>query len=148
MQIFESHSNLNEKDLDQFEAKQAIRLPVEYRKFLLNSNGGKPFLGDVKHDAEYFNNVSLFYGIRSDMYSDDLSRIMEEYKGLILPHYLPFAESAGGDLYCLCINVENHAAIYIWDHETANYNGEPYEENMTKLASSLTEFLAGLYQET
>lgn len=148
MKIFESHSNINEKDLVIFEAQQAIRLPLEYRKFLLKNNGGKPFPGNIKHEEEYFSNVSFFYGIRSDMYSDDLSRIIEEYRNLILPHYLPFAESAGGDLYCLCINVENHAAIYIWDHETANYSGEPYEENMTKLASSLTEFLAGLYQET
>ena len=148
MQIFESHSSLNEKDLDQFEEKQTIRLPLEYRKFLLKTNGGKPLPCDVKYEAEYFNNVSFFYGIRSDMYSDDLSRIMEQYKNLILPHYLPIAESAGGDLYCLRINVENYAAVYLWDHETANYSGEPYEENMTKLASSLTEFLAGLYQET
>ncbi len=147
MEIIESYTPLNDKDIERIEKRLKVKLPNEYREFLLKSNGGKPVPDTVKHDGEYFDYVSYFYGARFNTYADDLFRNVEEYSEYILPHYLPIADSPGGDVYCLSLKPEDYGSIYYWDHEMANYDGDPWEENMVKLAGSLNVFLAGLYEQ-
>ncbi|VUD46301.1 hypothetical protein TDB9533_00796 [Thalassocella blandensis] len=147
MKIVDSYTTLKTSDIEIIEKKLGITLPKDYRKFLLQNNGGKPIPDAVKLEGEYFDYVACFYGIRSSNYSDDLFRNVREYDGYIPPHYLPIGESPGGDIYCLSLIAEELGAVYYWDHELANYEGDPWEENMIKLAPALTEFLAGLYHE-
>ena len=148
MVITGSYTPLNEADIKNIEAKLDLSLPLEYQEFLLKNNGGKPSPDAVKYEGEYFDFVSCFYGARFNTYSDDIFRNREEYKEYILPHYLAIGDSPGGDIYCLSLKEQDYGAVYYWDHELANYDGEPWEENMVKLANSLTEFLAGLYSES
>ena len=145
MDIVNSYSPLNPGDIDRIENRLGFNLPREYREFLLRNNGGKPISDAVKHEGEYFDYVACFYGVRFNTYSDDLFRNLEEYRDYILPHYLPIGDSPGGDVYCLSLKDSDSGAVYYWDHEMANYGGEPWEDNMIRLAGSLTEFLAGLY---
>ena len=147
MEIVDSYTPLNESDIGRIEERLELTLPKEYREFLLKNNGGKPIPDTVKYEGEYFDYVSFFYAARFNTYGDDLFRNVEEYNEYILPHYLLFGESPGGDVYCLSLKAEDLGAVYYWDHEMANYDGEPWEENMIKLAPSLNEFLAGLYSE-
>ena len=147
MKIVDSYSPLDMEDIRRVEGKLGFNIPEEYRDFLLRNNGGKPIPNAVKYEGEYFDYVACFYGARFNTYADDIFRNVEEYNEYILPHYLPIADSPSGNVYCLSLKSTDFGAVYCWDHETANYGGEPWEENMIKLAGSLNEFFAGLYNE-
>ena len=137
---------MKEREIPLIEKRLGFKLPSQYREFLLKNNGGTPRPDTVPYEGEYFDYVALFYAIRNNAYSNDLFRNIEEYKKYILSHYLPIAESPGGDVYCISLKSEDYGSIYYWDHEEANYDGDPWEENMIKLANSLTDFLESLYE--
>lgn len=144
MEILESHKSTNMDELLAVEERIGFSLPSEYKDFLLKFNGGRPALDGVRHDGEHFDFVGYFYAIRGDMYHDDLVRQLGEHKDMIPKGYLPFGESPGGDVFCISMKEPAIGAVYHWDHEEANYEGEPWEYNMTKLSPSLAQFFKGL----
>lgn len=144
MEFVESCRSISPIDLIEVENKIGYQLPEEYKLFLLSHNGGRPVLDGVRHENEHFDYVGYFYAIRGEMYHDDLARQIGEHKDMIPEGYLPIGESPGGDIYCISLKEPTKGSIFHWDHEEANYDGEPWEYNMTKLAPSLTAFLEGL----
>lgn len=147
MKISESYSNIRVEDIERVELACNINLPLEYREFLLKHNGGNPEHHDYKLAGEFAGDFSHFYGIRVYPASSDLQTLYEEYQELIPSGYFPIGESYGGDVLCICLKESELGSIYIWDHETAIYDGEPWFENMSKLASDLKSFLSMLYTE-
>ncbi len=146
-EIVDSQLPLTVKEVEDVELKLGYELPSEYRIFLQKTNGGIPKPDAVKHEGEYWDYVAYFYAVRNGLYADDLFRNLEEYREMVPSHYLPIGESPGGNLYCLSLKNKDFGAVYFWDHDEANYDGEPWEENMTLLAKSLSEFTEGLYVE-
>ena len=144
MDILESYNSISLEDLIEVERKITYQLPEEYKLFLLKHNGGRPVLDGVRYENEHFDFVGYFYAIRGEMYHDDLVRQIGEYKNLIPEGYLPIGESPGGDVFCISLKEPNKGSVFYWDHEEANYDGEPWEYNMTNLSPSLTEFLKSL----
>ncbi len=144
MEFVESNNPINENDLRIVEDKIGYHLPEEYKTFLLKYNGGRPSVDGVRHNDQHFDYVGYFYAIRGEMYHDDLVRQIKEYKDMIPEGYLPIGESPGGDVFCISFKEPTKGALFHWDHEEANYDGEPWEHNMTNLSSSLNEFLEGL----
>lgn len=147
VEIKDQEESLSESAIPAIEKRLGFSLPNEYRDFLKISNGGSPVPDAVKYEGEYFDYVSMFYSVRRNAYSNDLFRNIEEYRELIPSHYLPIGESPGGDVFCLSLKNEDYGAVYYWNHEEANYDGEPWEMNMIKLAASFNEFLDSLYEE-
>ena len=144
MEFAESYDAISPTDLEKVENKVGYQLPQEYKSFLLKHNGGRPLLDAVRYKNEHFDFVAYFYAIRGEMYHDDLARQIGEHEDMIPEGYLPIAESPGGDVFCISLKESTMGAIFHWDHEEANYDGEPWEYNMTKLAPSLTKFIEGL----
>ncbi len=143
--IFEdSHTSIGEVDLHSVEENIGFELPVEYKSFLLKHNGGRPILDSVRHENQHFDYVGYFYAIRGETYHDDLLRQIGELKGMIPDGYLPIAESPGGDVFCISLKKPTKGAVFHWDHEEANYDGEPWEHNMTNLSPSFSVFLDSL----
>lgn len=147
-EINESAVPLNENDIERIEKEIGIKLPPEFQSFLLKYNGGKPKPDAVRYSGDYFDFVAFFYGERFRSYASDLIPSVAFYKELIPNHYLPIGESPGGDVYCLSLKNEDYGSVYYWDHEIANYDGEPWEENLIKLSISLSEFIDDLYEES
>ncbi len=137
---------LTQRELEIVESRLGHSLPSEYRDFLKTVNGGIPIPDTVKYEGEYFDYVGALFAVRNNMYSNDLFRNIEEYDEYILKHYLPIGNSPGGDIYCLSLRPEEFGAVYYWDHEEANYEGEPWEENMIKLSPSFNQFISNLYE--
>lgn len=144
MEFVDSYSPLSPNDLAEVEAKIGLPLPEEYKSFLLTHNGGRPVLDGVRHNGEHFDFIGHFYAVRGEMYYDDLVRQIAEHEGMIPKGYLPIGESPGGDVFCLSLKKPTEGAVFHWDHEEANYDGEPWEFNMTNLSPSLAVFLQGL----
>jgi len=146
--INESEPPLTDKEIEIIHKRLGYKLPDEYRQFLQVSNGGVPSPDAVRHDGEYYDYVSCFYAVRNNAYSNDLFVNIEEYKDLILSHYLPIGDSPGGNVYCISLKAEDFGAVYFWDHDEANYEGEPWEFNMTLLSPSFNKFIESLYSES
>lgn len=98
----------------------------------------------MQYDNEYFDTVGHFYAVLNECEYDDLVRQIREYEGKISKDYLPIAESPGGNVFCISLKSEEYGYVYHWDHETANYDGEPWDYNMTCLSTSFEEFLNNL----
>jgi len=144
MEFVDSYSPLSPDDLAEVEAKVGRPLPEDYKLFLLKHNGGRPVLDGVRHNGEHFDFIGHFYAVRGEMYYNDLVRQIGEHEGMIPKGYLPIGESPGGDVFCLSLKNPTEGAVFHWDHEEANYGGEPWEFNMTNLSPSLVVFLEGL----
>jgi hypothetical protein len=63
-------------------------------------------------------------------------RKTQRFSGLIMSVLVMF--------FCISLKEPTEGALFHWDHEQANYDGEPWEYNMTKLSPSLTVFLEEL----
>lgn len=144
MKLLDSHNPISSDDLKVVENKIGFELPAEYKLFLLENNGGRPSLDGVRHNDEHFDFVGYFYAVLDESRHDDLVRQITEHIGMIPQGYLPFADSPGGDAFCISLKDHEYGYIYHWDHEEANYDGEPWEYNMTQLSESLKLFLGNL----
>lgn len=133
------NKELTEEDLVHFELSIGLKLPEEYRYFLLLNNGGEPETNEF--DIPNQNNscgVNKFLGV-NEIKNEKInlgSRLVESA--------LPIAYAECGNLVCITLG-EKNGEIYFWDHELeANNNELPSWKNMFFLASSFDEFLHSL----
>ena len=145
MNLNNSFADIKLEDINQLELLINITFPDEYRKFLLQNNGGETKFQDYKINGEYFGDVAYFLGIRKYPSSGDLRTLFEEHREVILSGFLPIAVSHGGDLICISCSNNNCGDICHWDHETANWGGAPNMDNMQQLATSTNHFMEMLY---
>lgn len=131
--------------LDDFEHQSGVKLPPEYRDFLLLHNGGAPEpdafpISDNPSDSHAL--VAWFLG--QDVEDDvDLLTFYQETRGRMPDHLIPIATDPGGNLICLSVTGETIGTVYFWEHEEEAEEGEPpTEENLYFVASSFSEFLA------
>ncbi|MCG8614415.1 MAG: SMI1/KNR4 family protein [Pseudomonadales bacterium] len=147
VEITDSYPSISDDDILALEQDLDIKLPTEYKEFLKCHNGGSPSLQDYKLDGELFDDIGWFFGIRDYPSGLDIKTENEEVEDRLLKHYLAIGGSYGGNLICISSKKSDYGSIYRWDHETANYDGHPWEDNMTKISKNLKEFLSYLYAE-
>jgi hypothetical protein len=137
---------IQEEHLAELEQDLRIKLPTDYRQFLLAHNGGRPtpFVFDVNVDGLVIHiPIDRFLGIRQgDLYS--FSRVLEDYKGRLPSNLLPIACEALG-LECISINGEDYGKIYFWDQSFEVTEGEPDYSNVYLIAHNFSEFLDMLH---
>ena len=141
------HSNefgpIRLQDIVDFEEENNIKLPEDYKQFLIEHNGGQPFpcispISDVQwiygmvHEPNY---ASLFWHI-------------DIFQRRIPGWYFPIANDSGGNLYLMSLYHENHGTIAFWDHEgETEGDADQYFDNMKFVANSFTEFLNQLTEQ-
>lgn len=130
-----------------------IKLPSDYRNFLMKSNGGTPNKQEFKynnhvymvksflcilHDSE--NSEYGFYDI--DVVLTQIEDRLTSNEDLIGCELLPIAELFAGDYLCLDYsNNKDNPTICIWNHEES---GE-LEPVTYFVANSFSEFISLLY---
>ena len=135
---------LSDADIDRVEQKLAVRLPIAYRKFLLQYNGGRP--EPYYFDVAGFKGpgmVNDFNGLVPGAYND-----LERHYGALrdkLPRgFVPVADDPGGNAVLIGTIGDTQGKIYWWDHEA-----QPYERgdelamypNIYPVAEDFDEFL-------
>ncbi|AQY49783.1 hypothetical protein PWEIH_02222 [Listeria weihenstephanensis FSL R9-0317] len=144
VKITSKNEKLSLDRLEVFEKEHDIRFSTEYRKFLLNYNGGYPDKSTFKikgEDGEYESILNVLYGI-GEMY-DNLEKNFDIFDELVDVGFVPIADDPGGNQICISINKENYGAIYFWEHELGN---EDELENLFYIAANFDEFLTNLYE--
>lgn len=128
--------------LTEFEQQNGIKLPDEYRRFLLEYQGGNPeqYIFDFKHHNGRQDGAAICYflGFYED-HSASLVVTYHGYQGHILHDLFPIAFDYGDNLICIGIGEDNFGKIYFWDHDG--------ETDVYFVANSITEFLALLHEE-
>lgn len=130
------------KEVEEFELRHDIKLPNQYREFLIKSNGGYPHASTFKiSDEDGESVVNKFYGI-GDM-KGNLDRVFEILDGELPEGFISIGDDPAGNEICIGINEKYYGKIYLWIHDM-----ESDEElsNMFLLAESSNEFFNSLYE--
>jgi SMI1 / KNR4 family (SUKH-1) len=146
------HSNkfgaTNVAELDHLESRHDIRLPADYRSFLLDHNGGDPRPSNhfdvVGNDEMTAVTVHYFHGIFQEPLWASLDWLKEIYKDRIIPEGLPIACDGVGNQIVLIARGEKSGELFFWDHELET--DPPGFDNMTFLAASFGNFITKLYE--
>ena len=141
--------------MEKFERKFNIKLPNDYKSFLVNNNGGEiegdwifDFYDNVidKYNSSIVRNFFRIYKSKDDKDKYDnlekICKVMWKEKTLS-KSILPFADDPGGNIICISLDSRDYGTIYFVNHE--------YEDSetgylcMSKITSSFTEFLNCMY---
>jgi SMI1-KNR4 cell-wall len=141
----------SQADLEEFEELAEVNLPMDYRYYLLEFNGGK-FLNKCFERASGIDGrVHNIYGLHSGPKYASLNKnwkLSECYDiGESAPevnNYIVFADTGTGDLLLLS---KQSGAIYFLDHETIEYKQNEWVAeriNPILLSDSFHEFVESL----
>jgi hypothetical protein len=140
---------VTESELDGIERELGVEFPRDYRRFLLEQNGGRP-VDDWVIDTPISHAIggaapSDFFSVgRAGEY--DMSSVLDSY-GLdwLAAGLLPVAEDGSGNLICLSVRGDDYGAVYFWDHELGPHEaGLPSPQSLTAVGQSFQAFVNDL----
>ena len=130
--IKKSYSDITVVDIITFEQTFSVKLPMAYRNFLLEHNGGVPDkIYFLKNGADVVLNEFLplkYSNLSVENYLNDFHFNHQ--------NFIPIAEDAFGNLILLKCNTEK-GIIYFWNHESTSVKHvtdsfEYFVENLQK----------------
>jgi len=133
------------EDVENLEAHIGIRLPDDYRAFLLKHNGGRPTPDTYPIEGlanNPFGGVHFFFGIDDPVESCNLDWNFRIMNGRLPSNLFAIAGDAGMDLICLSLFGDDAGSVVFWDgyHEPS----EPSYANVYRIAESFPAFLESL----
>lgn len=145
MDLTDSGPRLSRKDLDKLEKDKHIKLPEDYRKFLLKNNGGitrtevEFFLDENRYtrEAEARCGIDVQYFYSLDRIRETYDKMISE--GSITPSFIPIACDSYGDQILLQSQDELEKGVFLADCESRT--GENGLWIVIKITDSFTEFL-------
>ena|SRR5690554_5221763 len=141
----------NESEIDEAERYLQLRLPSDYRFFLLELNGGKrPSRGVLSYkEIDGRTNETLidtFFGIgHTTKYNIQDIYDFYESNRRISSSTLPIASDIAGNLVCFDFKKSTNGKLYFWDHELECAPNE--DGNLILLADSFSELLSKLKKD-
>ena len=153
---FQPFGTLTEQELEKVEERIRFKMPQDYRRFLMKSNGGSTpkdsyFCVKVPRVEESID-IDLFLGHKPKRSSSRLSKICDlghwfdmfgyEYEGINT------AQIVLSDPGVIVIGYENDPrdGVYLWDH-TLELETSTEDDCMYKIADTFDEFISKIYVE-
>ena len=148
-QMEKSFGPLEESLLTSYELSWDIRLPDEYRQFLLTYNGGRPIPCEFNFKGQDSGSaIDGFLGLGGGK-NYDLLKTIKLFQGRLPARFFPVACDQGGNQICLSVSGPDSGKVYFWNHEfeaDERYGDNPETaDNITLIADSFNEFLNGLF---
>ncbi len=110
---------VTEEALQAVEKKYSCRLPDDYRRFLLQSNGGFPSPDCVvftEADLKTASDVFCFFAIGDERSWASLEWHCDTFSGRLPKGTLPIARDSCGNLWLLSVGSTSPGAVFFWDH--------------------------------
>ncbi len=104
------------KKIIEIEEKLGIDFPEEYKKIIINNDGGKPNLNCIDFGSNIGEDFSQLIFIREHK-KTNISDLTEWFYGYYKEKIVPFAHEAGGSFYCFDYRNGFPPTIVFWDHE-------------------------------
>ncbi len=149
MKINNSGSQLTGDIITEVEKQLKIKLPKDYKDFMIKHNGGRP------EEDWGFDFIETGSGDTTSSLICDFATISNEYNSLqngyknlveaeeIPPGLLPIADDPGGNIIFLSVAEEDYGKVCFGNHELAD--PETGFLVMSLIADSFTEFIDKLY---
>lgn len=154
--VVDSEIKLTMADIENIEATLKVKLPKDYKAFLLKYNGGHP-IKDAYPIIEIFDfnrygwgesavydcGISWFYSI----YDGEYNNFVQENKYKI-DRYIPdeliiIGCSSGGDEICIGVEENNFGKVYYWGHDWERGEGCL---SFVLVANNFPDFINSLYK--
>jgi hypothetical protein len=140
--------SIGESDVAELERQIGHSLPDDYRRFLLEVNGGRLASKNTVH-TDGVVNVLLSLGNEGDPVADLLTGVTQMRQLLASPDLLPIGWDDGGGPILLALAGEHRGEVWLEDTndppEDENRRVEWFERrDMKKLADSFEEFMRSL----
>ena len=135
--------NLNESELSDFETSNSVSFPIDYRKFLLKYNGGRPEPNIV---PQVGTDINWIYGMHQEPSWASLYYAVYVFNSRVPNWYLPIGCDSSGNQFIMSLYPENRGTMAFWKHESELKEGDAgqYFDNVSFIANSFTEFINSL----
>lgn len=146
MNTKENYPKLEVSQIEEWELRNNIEIPLVYREYLLEYNAGyfipEPNVFDVPKMGRFA--LANFLGLSDDIYG--LAYALKVYRNRFPDKYFPIANDVVGNLILMGQSEKNHGQIFFWYHEMEQDTGKkPYEKNIFKVSKTLKDFVNSLY---
>lgn len=141
----ESARAIDLEDVLECESAIGVRLPDEYRSFLLRYNGGRPTPNAYPIyglENNPFGAVHFFFGIDDPVESCNIDWNYEVHNGRLPANLLAIGCDGAGDLICISLYGDDAGAVVFWDRHKEP--PEPSYANVYYIADSFSEFINGI----
>ena len=152
MKFLGKNNLINEQDIKYFENRFNVNLPIAYRNFLLQFNGGDPEPHLFAENIELgYLVVNELYGIKAQEKYNDLEHKLEIYDGRVSNNFIAIGGDPGGNQFCIGISGDFTGKIFFWDHEEEvdedDFVDNVLPENMYLLADDFSIFIDQLTED-
>ncbi|MBN8470232.1 SMI1/KNR4 family protein [Corallococcus exiguus] len=145
MRTTESGPLLSNADLDAFEQRFELALPLPLREFLLTTNGGRPERDLFKLQGlpgNPFGRIHFFFGLNDPVESCNLDWNLEVFRERIPPGLLPITTTEGADKVCLSVTDATAGQVFYWDA-----HARPGTNSVHLLAEDIDTFISALQSD-
>lgn len=140
----------DQREIENLEEKYNIKLPDEYRQFLLLNNGGKAekrrfVTNDAGKEGTVESSIVLFFPLTTET-NLNLEEMFNKYNlGKVVPsHFFPIGYSIGESLVCLLLEGEGKGNLYYCDMDYFEQDNELLDEDIKFIAKDFTTFIKEL----
>lgn len=140
----DSYKPVRPESLARLEKALELKLPPDYRAFLLQSNGGEPRISGFRGESGQNETLDCFLGLAKNE-DDDLTSFLGEYAERLPEEFLPIAYDSFGNLLCLSLD-ETEPGVWFWDHELEPEPEDAESLNLSRIAPSFTVFLGCFFE--
>ncbi len=142
------HGPLSLSRLNDFETRTRIRLPEDYRQFLLENNGGQPepaFFW-IKRPVDG-SRVHRFYGLFEGKLPPSLYAYAGADRRGVPAGLLPIGDDGVGNLICIGVAAPRYGGVFFLDHDALSWRHPNANGAINRLADSFSSFLLSLMED-
>jgi hypothetical protein len=146
LKIIEPNKKISIEDINNFEKEFKIKIPDDYKEFLLEHNGGEPEDDMIfDYDDELFGGFSILSFRSLKSIRNELKRYTEnpkeDYLETIKNKLFTFCLTTFNFQLCMGFGKKNKGKIYILDRE------EIYNTPFILISNSFTEFMSSFVKQ-
>ncbi|MGU3370243.1 SMI1/KNR4 family protein [Bacillus mycoides] len=137
------------EDIESFEKNNGLKLPDDYKSFLLKDNGGKSNRRRFStKDDVVTSSIMMFFPL-SEETENNLQNSLNYYiKGNKLPSkFIPIGKDPADNIICISIHGSDIGSVYHCHTYHIDDEGELEPKFIRKIASSFTEFVNELSEK-
>jgi hypothetical protein len=146
--VRETGRQLTDADITAFELGAGVRLPLEYRRFLLADNGGRPVepvFPIVGLANNPYGRVQILFGLDRDIESVNLDWNQAVMSDQLPAEWLPIGATGTGDVLCLDVRGNGGPVVLCDEHVDVGAETAP---RLYHVADSFRAFVESLQPDT
>ena len=136
----------NEEAISILENKFEVVLPEDYKRFLLQENGGRNTAYKYKNLVRISQiseeiNIDVMFGVETNIKNADIEQWTNEYRDDLFPNSIIIGDTIQHGFIVFWLSNEENRGIYYYD-DTYEFESSTDDVNAYFLANSFSEFLS------